>query len=100
MSLPIRTSSPAARELAEAVSWYESRHRGLGVELLEEVAKTIQRLDAAPESGESMSSDQKTRRLLVSRFPYQVIYRLRSHDTVIVALAHAKRRPGYWKSRL
>ena len=99
MSLPIRTVSPATRELTEAVTWYESKHRGLGAELLDEVARTISHLQANPESGVALSFDQNTRRLLVPRFPYQVVYRVRPHEIVIVALAHSKRRPGYWTNR-
>jgi hypothetical protein len=52
-----------------------------------------------PESGNPISADQKTRRLLVNRFPYQAVYRVRHGEIVIVALAHLKRRPGYWKHR-
>jgi hypothetical protein len=37
--------------------------------------------------------------LLATRFPYQVVYRVRPNETVVVALAHLKRRPGYWKRR-
>jgi hypothetical protein len=46
-----------------------------------------------------MSADQQTRRLLMTRFPYQVVYRVRPSEIVVVALAHLKRRPGYWKHR-
>jgi len=66
----IRTTSQASIELAEAIRWYESKRRGLGGELLDEVAKTIERLTSNPDAGSPMSADRKTRRLLVSRFPY------------------------------
>ncbi len=96
----IRTTSQASIELAEAIRWYESKRRGLGGELLDEVAKTIERLTSNPDAGSPMSADRKTRRLLVSRFPYQIVYRVRSDEIVVVALAHLKRRPGYWKNRV
>jgi hypothetical protein len=89
----------ASIELAESIRWYESKCVGLGGELLGEVGKTIDRLTQNPETGHPISLDQKTRRLLVSRFPYQVVYRLRPDEVVIVALAHLKRRPGYWTRR-
>ena len=100
MSPPIRISSLASAELTEAVSWYESKRRGLGGELLDEVAKTVDRLSLNPETGSPISPDQNTRRLLVSRFPYQVVYRIRPAEIVVAALAHLKRRPGYWKNRM
>ena len=99
MTLPVRVDSLAALELAEAVRWYESKHPGLGGDLLDEVAQTIDRLTASPEAGNSLSSDQQTRRLMVCRFPYQLVYRIRRDEIVVVAVAHLKRRPGYWKQR-
>lgn len=99
MTLSIRTSSPASLELTEAVRWYESKRPGLGADFLDEVTRAIDRLGLNPEFGNPMSADQKTRRLFVARFPYQIVYRVRPREIVIVALAHLKRRPGYWKHR-
>lgn len=99
MTLAIRTDARASAELVEAVRWYESKRRGLGGELLDEVAETIDRLALNAEVGSPLSADHRTRRLLVSRFPYQIIYRVRPHEIIVVALAHLKRRPGYWKGR-
>ncbi len=40
-----------------------------------------------------------TRHYRLRRFPYLLVYHA-AHDRVIVlAVAHAKRRPGYWKTR-
>lgn len=41
-----------------------------------------------------------TRRALLDRFPYSVVFRERLHDIQIIAIAHAKRRPGYWTRRI
>jgi plasmid stabilization system protein ParE len=41
-----------------------------------------------------------TRRVILDRYPFSVIFRERLHDIQIVAVAHAKRRPGYWAKRL
>jgi len=35
----------------------------------------------------------------LERFPFRVIYRIEAHRILVVAIAHAKRRPGYWKNR-
>jgi plasmid stabilization system protein ParE len=40
-----------------------------------------------------------TRRYLYHRFPFQLIYRVASDRIEIVAVAHGRRRPGYWKTR-
>ena len=44
--------------------------------------------------------DHRTRRYLLRRFPFSVVYRVEAARVVIVAVAHGRRRPGYWKSRL
>jgi plasmid stabilization system protein ParE len=99
VTLPIRTNSLASLEITEAVRWYESTRPGLGAEFLDHVARAIDRLGLNPEAGNPLSADHKTRRLLVTRYPYQIVYRIRPGEIVIVALAHLKRRPGYWKNR-
>jgi plasmid stabilization system protein ParE len=96
---PVRTAEPASSELREAVRWYEARRAGLGAELFDAVAETVELIKSHPEIGEPVSADRKTRRALIPRFPYQVVYRLRPDEIVLVAVAHLKRRPGYWKIR-
>ena len=99
MTPPIRIHAQASVELTEAIRWYESKRPDLGAELLDEVTSAIDQLSLRPESGNPLSVDQKTRRLLISRFPYQLVYRIRPAEIVVVAIAHVKRRPEYWKLR-
>lgn len=99
MTRPIRSCEPASEEFTEAVRWYEARRAGLGGEFFDAVARTLSLIENHPEIGALMSADGQTRRTLVTKFPYQVVYRLRSTEIVIVAIAHLKRRPGYWKNR-
>jgi hypothetical protein len=40
-----------------------------------------------------------TRRLLLQRFPFSIIYRVESTWVLVVAIAHQRRRPGYWRRR-
>ena len=94
-----RASEPASDEFTEAVRWYEVRRPGLGAEFFNAVASTVSLIEANPEIGTTISMDGLTRRVLVARFPYQVVYRLRPTEIVIAAIAHLKRRPGYWQHR-
>ncbi len=41
-----------------------------------------------------------TRRFVMHRFPFSVVYRTDGTSSLIVAIAHAKRKPGYWSSQL
>lgn len=99
MNRTIRTVHEASNEFAEAVRWYEEQRQGLGAEFYESVVETTARIQDNPACGPPVSKDERTRRLLVSRFPYQVVYRLREDEIVIVAVAHVKRRPKYWRGR-
>jgi len=95
----VRTGEPASKELIDAVRWHEARRPGLGGEFFDAVAETLTLVGARPEIGSASRHDPQTRRVLVPRFPYQVVYRLTPTEIVIVAVAHLKRRPDYWKSR-
>ena len=50
-----------------------------------------------PEAGASYEED--SRRVLFHRFPFELIYRVEADAVVVIAVAHQRRRPGYWKSR-
>jgi len=36
----------------------------------------------------------------VKRFPYRVVYVVVGEDVDVIAVAHAKRRPTYWRRRM
>lgn len=41
-----------------------------------------------------------TRRIMLKRYPFFVVFREFPRKIQIIAVAHAKRRPGYWANRL
>ena len=43
--------------------------------------------------------DQLHRVCPVRRFPFRIVYRIVENRVLVVAVAHAKRRPGYWRDR-
>jgi plasmid stabilization system protein ParE len=93
----IQSNELASAEFEAAVRWYEERRRGLGVEFFDAVSLTMALVAERSEIGTLISGS--TRRVVVSRFPYQVVYHLSPADITIVAVAHLKRRPDYWKTR-
>jgi len=88
----------AETELDQAVAYYESCQQGLGIELAEEVYRAISLAMAFPEAGSPCS--MSTRRLLVRRFPFGVIYRVKGQMLQVVAVSDLRRRPRYWCDRL
>jgi len=89
---------PAAElELEEAVSWYEERGEGLGLEFLTVVREKVFALTHAPGRWRMVNG---TRRALLEGFPYAVVYRETTDDEIeIIAIAHLRRRPKYWANR-
>lgn len=100
--IPIRFVTPARRELSKDAAWYNQREPGLGEKLVDAVRRALQRIVDDPESHPKETSARwrrNIRRCPIAVFPYQVIFEIRSTELVVLAVAHAKRRPGYWNRR-
>jgi plasmid stabilization system protein ParE len=87
----------AAAELEEAALFYESRVPGLGKSFAAEVENTISLVRQFPDAG--TPDEIGCRRVLVARFPYSVVYRQMPDAIMVIAVAHQRRRPGYWRRR-
>jgi plasmid stabilization system protein ParE len=89
---------PAAeKELAAAMDVGEARGTGLGLELLREVQRVTALICNFPELGEKL--DAIRRRFPLTKFPFGVIFRIDGDTLRILALAHRRQRPRYWRSR-
>lgn len=87
---------PEARaEMRESVEFYETRLYGLGFRFLSAVEQTAERISAHPEAGASLAREFRKR--IVPGFPYNIIYRVWEDYIYLVAVAHHRRRPGYWR---
>ena len=95
---PVVLHAEAKAELSDAAAWYEDRKAGLGTEFREAVENTIARIQRDPEIGERYGTT-RFRFCLVRRFPYVIFYGVRDESIRVVAISHAKRRPGYWRHR-
>ena len=88
----------AKEELSAASRYYEEQNVGLGVRFFAECTAAIDQILEAP--GRYRRVDGEMRRFRLDRFPYSVFYRLEKQAVLIVAFAHDRRQPGYWRSRL
>ena len=90
----------AATELAEAIAWYE-READRGHEFVDLVEHALGDLARNPLlSSPVHGGPRSVRRFLLDRFPYAIVFVEREHELLVVAIAHQRRRPGYWKRRL
>ena len=97
----VQFDSAATAEAEAAARWYEEREPGLGSDFLAELDRAVSEIARSPRSWQVSPDDSRARRFVLSRFPFSIVYVMRADDHVVVAaVAHAKRRPGYWRERL
>lgn len=84
-------------EAKEAARWYAQRSPTAAAGFVIELEAAAQAITEKPDTWPAYG--QGTRRYLLRRYPYSLIYRVETARLVIVAVAHAHRRPGYWKQR-
>ena len=90
---------PAAiEEGVEAARWYRLRSRRAAQRLVREITQALNRIADAPQRWPA--GPQGTRKVRLPCFPFSIIYRDTGETVQILAIAHARRRPGYWKQRL
>ena len=89
---------PARIEFEEAINFYNQQRSNLGDDFATEVLNTINRILNHPEAWTKLS--RRTRRCQTNRFPYGVIYQIRGDRILVIAVAHLRRKPMYWRDRL
>jgi len=87
----------AEAEFIAAAQYYEGQAENLGFDFISAVERSYQRLMTFPESGHPFG--RRLRRVLVPGFPYGLLYRANPDRIFVVAVAHVRRRPGYWRHR-
>ncbi len=82
----------------DAFCYYQQQMNGLGDDFIKEIMAAINRVKLNPYAWSIFS--ENTRRCLVNRFPYAIIYQIDEEQILIVAIAHLHRNPEYWKNRI
>jgi toxin ParE1/3/4 len=91
---------PAARaEINTTIAYYEQQQRGLGIALLDEVERILTLLPQQPQLG-APYKQTAYRAVHLRRFPYRVFYLELDEQLWLMALAHDRRRPDYWRRRV
>ena len=84
-------------ELHNAIEYYNGISSGLGYEFALEMKKNTGKNHTVPEAWSPLS--KRTRRCLMNRFPYGVIYQIRKESILIIAIMHLHQKPTSWKNR-
>lgn len=100
MPKPIVLRPEAEAEAAEARQWYERRSDQAAEGFVRQLQAAFAAIAAAPGSAPFYEPDLALRFYLLKKYPYLVLYRERDEDVEVIAVAHGRRRPGYWSDRL
>lgn len=95
--MKLRFAAAARRELNEAAIWLELQEPGLGERFLKEVAQARRLILEYPDAWHPLGV--RLRRCHLKRFRYGLIYRVKGDLIEVVAVAHDRQRPEYWRDR-
>ncbi len=95
--MTFRFHEAAEPEIEAAIDFYERQQVGLGFRFFSEIEDALRLISENPLAWERM--DEQTHRCLTNRFPYAVIYRVKSDHIRILAVMHLRRNPNCWKGR-
>ncbi|MGE3842912.1 MAG: type II toxin-antitoxin system RelE/ParE family toxin [Vicinamibacterales bacterium] len=98
MTRKLELLDDALHEAEDAARWYAERSPTAAAGFADELEGAILAIEGAPALWPR--HDFGTRRYLLRRFPYSVVYKVERTRIVIIAVAHGHRRPGYWQGRL
>jgi toxin ParE1/3/4 len=95
----LRIQPLAERDLRGAAVWYRERDRKVAERFLAEVERTLKLIELFPDAGSRIPAyTGRARRLPVDTFPYHVVFEAFLDRIEVLAIAHDRRRPGYWSS--
>lgn len=92
----IRFRPAAARELKADVRDYNRHYIGRGDRFAAAVERALFAIIEAP-SGFPLLYAPDIRSAKIEQFPYRIVYVVVDGDIDVIAVAHAKRRPAYWR---
>lgn len=88
----------ADEEFREAARYYESEAAGVGIAFIVVVHKAVDKVVEFPLAAQVMRAG--IRRKVLQHFSYNLFYAVEADTIVIVAVAHQRKRPNYWRGRL
>jgi plasmid stabilization system protein ParE len=99
MTLPlVEFDHRAINEARAARNWYARRSVAVAERFMAELDRAIEKISEKPDSWPKYLLGTRCFRL--RRFPFLLVYWQTGSSVLILAVAHGKRRPGYWRKRL
>ena len=97
MSRSVFVHEAAEAEINEAADFYDIESPGLGSAFVDEIDRAIQHVSEFPSAAPATGVHVRKKALV--RFPYSLLYSVTGDEIRVLAIAHQKRRPFYWRGR-
>lgn len=97
MSRLFSVHEAAEAEINKAADFYDIESPGLGSVFIDEIQRAIERIAEFPEAAPLIRG--RARKKALFKFPYSLMYSVRQDEIRILAVAHQKRLPFYWRGR-
>jgi plasmid stabilization system protein ParE len=98
MASEVSFHEEASAEFEAAFEWYYLRSEFVASRFVEEMNTAIAAISNAPQRWPIAALG--TRKYFLHHFPFAIVYREAASGIQILAVAHGRRKPGYWKKRL
>lgn len=96
--LSFEIDAEARLEIQQTADYYDRQNPGLGTQFEADLLRTRDRILSNPLA--YAEEEDGFRYAVLEIFPYSLIYKVQPHRILAIALAHHKRRPGYWYHRI
>jgi len=96
-SKPLRFHPRAEQEYLTALRWYRERSLIAAINFESAFEQAAGRIRESPERWPIYVAN--FRKYTLRQFPFSIVYQDFSSEVVVFAVAHGRRRPGYWMDR-
>ena len=97
MSLALWFHPDAEAELTDAADFYALQGPGLEASFIAEIERALAQIVRFPEAAPPIRG--RLRSKVLSGCPFLIVYALTDAQIRVLAVAHEKRRPYYWRGR-
>jgi len=94
---PLELHPGAEEDYLHTLAWYRDRNVSTAVKFDGAFWQAIHAIEDAPDRWPVYFSH--FRRYTLHQFPFSIVYRVETSRVFVLAVAHGRRRPGYWKDR-
>ena len=101
MTRSVSLDAAAYEDLLAATQWYEVHARpGVAERFASSARALLQALERDAVNAQWVSQRLSVRRVRIDSYPYQLLYVEEASDVRVFAVAHLRRKPGHWRTRL